>query len=101
MGAVHLYSLADGKATDVGRVVIDQKLIDYVRSELDADGVRTIDQCYIELAAKEEKEEFAGGFKAFKVTELPSGSVAETLKVKVWPTCTVRLVPPTILIVGH
>jgi hypothetical protein len=52
--------LADGKVTDVARVVIDQKLIDYVRAELGADGVRTIDQCYIELAGKEKKEEFAG-----------------------------------------
>jgi hypothetical protein len=52
--------LADGKATDVARVVTDPKLIDWVRSELDADAVRTIDLTYLELAGKEKKEEFGG-----------------------------------------
>ena len=52
--------LADGKATDVGRVVSDQKLIDYVRAELDEDAVRTIDLTYIQLAGKERKAEFGG-----------------------------------------
>jgi hypothetical protein len=52
--------LADGKATDHGRVVSDPKLIERIRCDLDAEGVRTVDQVQIELAKAEKAEEFTG-----------------------------------------
>ncbi len=52
--------LADGKATDVGRVVIDPKLVERIRAGVGAEGVRTIDQVLVELAKAEKPEEFPG-----------------------------------------
>lgn len=47
------------------------------------------------------KLEFVGKLVACKVTVLPSGSFAETEKVSVWPTCTLRVVPPDTDTVGQ
>ena len=50
--------LADGKATDVGRVVIDPKLVERIRAGTGAEGVRVVDQVLVELAKAEKPEEF-------------------------------------------
>ena len=52
--------LADGKATDVGRVVIDPKLVERIRAGAGAEGVRVVDQVLVELAKAEKPEEFPG-----------------------------------------
>ena len=59
-GLLRAALLADGKAADVARVVVDAKLIERVRADLGGAGVRTVDQCLIELAEKEKPAEFTG-----------------------------------------
>jgi hypothetical protein len=71
--------LVDGKATDVGRVVIDKKLIERIRCDLDTAGVRTVDQVQVELAKAEKPEEF-GGF----VDVIPEARLHDLANTGAW-----------------